>query len=364
VATYSRRTFLMGAGSGLALVAGLSACGSGSSSGSTAAASTNGPMSMATLEKLAKKEGQLNFYGYADAGTYYLNAFKRSYPWAKINFFGAGSGTDLQNKILLEASAHIKGADVIQVTAPQRHLYVEKDAVQPTPNVPGAGGIPAAYRDPQGVYMPTLSAPIVMVYNTNTVKSPLPQDIYEYASPQWKGKIALDQPQSLAIGGEWLAAPRKRWGNAKWMAWLKGLEANKPMITQGATDSYNAVLRGDRLVAPDLVNDILTQSASTPMKANFYEGVPNFPNYLARSKNSPHPNMGELFLAWAISPAGSRSIASTKRVPLMGNIPTPSFEKGVFPTSNDWQLPPAETNDYFINPDPYLKIYNQLWPIT
>ena len=319
-------------------------------------------MDMATLEKLAKQEGQLNFYGYADARDYYLNGFLKAYPWVKLSFFGAGSGTDLSNKIILEAAAHIKGADVMMVTAPNRKVYSDKNAVQPTPNLPGASGIPTGYRDPQQVYVPTLSAPIVMVYNTNLVKSPLPTDIYEYADPKWKGQIAVDEPQSLAIGAEWLAAPRKVWGDDKWMTWLKGLKANDLMITDGATDSYNAVRRGDRQVAPDTVNDILGQAAGTPMKADFYDGVPNFLNYVARGKYSPHPYMGELFMAWVISPPGSDAIAASKRVPVMNNIPTPAFEKGVFPTGNGWELPGTDTDDFFNDSDSYLKVFNDLWP--
>jgi iron(III) transport system substrate-binding protein len=87
------------------------------------------------------------------------------------------------------------------------------------------GLTPAAYSSPQRDWEGVSARVSTMVYNTNDLKpSQLPRSVLELANPEWNGKLALApgetdfQPIVTAVAD--------RYGQARAVAWLKGIRAN------------------------------------------------------------------------------------------------------------------------------------------
>jgi ABC-type thiamine transport system substrate-binding protein len=192
--------------------------------------------------------------------------------------------------------------------------------------------------------------------------SNLPTDIYEYANPTYKGKIAMDNPQNVAPSYFFLSCRRKDWGDDKWMKWLQGLKSNNIFLTSSATSAYQAVVSGERSLAPDNADDVLSQKAGTPVKPSFYDGVPTQIFYLYRTQRAAHPYTAALFINWAMSSDGQHNIASTGRSPVI-DIDVPQAISKILPAGTA-VASAAATNDLINNQASYLSVYNQLWPVS
>jgi iron(III) transport system substrate-binding protein len=69
----------------------------------------------------------------------------------------------------------------------------------------------------------------VVVYNTQRLKeSDLPDDIFGFADPKWKGKLGW-APSNSSLQ-TMVTAMRHDWGEAKTLEWLRGIQANKPKV--------------------------------------------------------------------------------------------------------------------------------------
>jgi ABC-type Fe3+ transport system substrate-binding protein len=358
MAPLTRRNLLFGAGACVA-VAGLSACGSGGSGGSATATATGG----GTLLSRAKAEGTLSYYEIGDTLSYFGPPFKQSYPWADVKTYQADGGT-LSNKLITETQARIKNCDVIEVPPGQRANYMNSKCLATTPgsDLPNFSKLPPSVTDPEHYTIPAYQNPVVLVYNTSVIKEQLPKDIYEFAQPKWKGKLAMESPQALGLAASFLASQRSAWGDDKWMTWLHAMAANDILITPDSTSSYQAAVSGERPIAVDGINDITSQKPGVPVKALFYNRIAPLPVYLARTSLSPHPDLGALFINSVISTAGQLSIAKSGRIPIRSDINAPTAIQNVIPGGNAALVPLSDMKSLYEDPQSYIKIFNQLWP--
>jgi iron(III) transport system substrate-binding protein len=366
MAGYSRRTFLTGS-AGLAVAAGLAACGPGPAS--TPAAPASGAAAPAAdtadaLEAAARAEGgELLLYVIADSDPYMVSPFTKQYPWAKVSTYGATAAA-IVSRVILEATANIKGGDLFQSSPGQRAEFNAKHAGQPTPGLPNVANVIPEFIDPENIFFPYIQTPVSLTYNTSLLKAGPPADPFDLSKPEWKGKFAVDSPQNLSDGAEWLIFHRKAWGDDKWMTWLQGLKDNDTLITSGASASYTAVLQGQRTLCPDTVNDIVGQAAGTPMKLALADGVSPHASYLARSANAPHPKMAKFYLNWLLSRQGQQGIIDSGRLSTIENMPRTAAQNAVLPAGVSWIQSPSTLTDMYQNPQQYITIFNQFWPAT
>jgi ABC-type Fe3+ transport system substrate-binding protein len=311
-----------------------------------------------TLIKKGQAEGgSLLFYvASSDLGDAMAAGFKAAYPWATLNTLIAPTGT-IFTKVLTEVNAK-SGADVYTVTPVQPYLYIRANACTPV-NLVNAHYLGSA-AIPSGYYYPYAENVQVLCSNPN-LASYVPKDVYELAEPAFKGQFCIDKPSNLSTGALFLAAQRKVWGDKKWFGWLQGLQANNLMLTTSGAAAYQAVLIGQRGMCTDTIADVLSQPAGAPVKANFYKNAPPYRQTLMMSSYTSKPNMAQLFMNWAISPAGQKTIASTNRTPV---IPVPGAA-----TSEDALVPKqypiapnSQIEGFVYNPQPYVDIFNKYWP--
>ena len=143
----------------------------------------------------------------------------------------------------------------------------------------------------------------VIIYNKQRVKpADAPKEWTDLWDPKWKGKVGMDPPwRSIAVQGVvalWVKngisdAPQK-------------LKANDVRFFEGSAGVFQAVLRGDVMVAT---------LADLPLEPGLEDGAPIgfvYPKsgtatndgYVMVSARAPHPNAGKVFVNWLMSAPG------------------------------------------------------------
>jgi iron(III) transport system substrate-binding protein len=347
-------------GLGVAAASTLALAGCGKSSGSSAGGGGSKTYTLSELEDKAQKEGgSLVYYTLGqDIADAQIKGFQAAYPWAKVST-RVDNGRRTLTKLVQEYQAKAPTADVTVNTSITVPLNVRKQVFGQSV-IPNDSSTPASYKDGTGYGHAFYQNLQGLAYNTH-LSGPLPEDIYELGDPSYKGKIAMDEPSNTAPGYLFLSSQRRAWGDAKWQTWLKALKANDVFLTQSATNAYQAVVSGERAIAPDNADDVLSQKAGTPVKMSYYTGVPTQIFYLYTTARVKHPYTANLFINWSLGPDGQKAIASTGRSPIQ-DIDVDDAITKILP-SGITVATQAALNDYFNNQASYLAAYKQIWPV-
>jgi len=155
----------------------------------------------------------------------------------------------------------------------------------------------------------------VIIYNKQRVKpADAPKEWTDLWDPKWKGKVGMDPPwRSIAVQG--LVA-----------LWVKNgitdaaekLKANDVRFFEGSAGVFQAVLRGDVMVAT---------LADLPLEPGLEDGAPVgfvYPKsgtatndgYVMVSARAPHPNAGKVFVNWLMSAPGQLVLQEQDGLPV------------------------------------------------
>ncbi|MEE8419560.1 MAG: iron ABC transporter substrate-binding protein [Dehalococcoidales bacterium] len=100
------------------------------------------------------------------------------------------------------------------------------------------------FRSPDEKWVGISGRARVIVYNTDKLsESDLPDDIWEFTDPKWKGRIGW-----APINGSFQAmvtAMRVLWGDEKTIQWIDGIQANDPQVYPKNTPIVDAAGRGE-----------------------------------------------------------------------------------------------------------------------
>lgn len=104
--------------------------------------------------------------------------------------------------------------------------------------------VPPAFRSPEGLWVGISGRARVVVYNTDALSpEDLPDDIWDFTDPQWKGKIGWAPTNgSFQV---MVTGMRKVWGEEKTREWLEGILANEPLAYENNTSVVAAVGAGE-----------------------------------------------------------------------------------------------------------------------
>ncbi len=163
----------------------------------------------------------------------------------------------------------------------------------------------------------------VIIYNKQRVKpADAPKEWTDLWDPKWKGKVGMDPPwRSIAVQG--LVA-----------FWVKNgipdaaqkLKANDVRFFEGSAGVFQAVLRGDVMVAT---------LADLPLEPGLEDGAPIgfvYPKsgtatndgYVMVSGRAPHPNAGKVFVNWLMSAPGQLVLQEQGGLPVTRPGVTPT----------------------------------------
>jgi ABC-type Fe3+ transport system substrate-binding protein len=347
----------------LGLAALLAACSSQSSGASSSAPGQATTLKvyktadMSNLEAQAKKEGTLNLYIAPDY-SFVQKAFEAAYPWAKVNMTQL-LPVPAVTKWSAEVNASVNQVDVVGVLPNQISSLRDLRAVAGV-QVPNDLLVSSSLQDPNGFGHPMVTLPIVILYNTKLTSTP-PKDLSELIEPQWKGQLVMDNPATGPTASWALAAERKVMGDAQWDTFLAGLKANGPELTDSASESYAALVRGDRPICICSYSDYVAQKPGAPVAVDFYDqdsqGVVIRPIDAVVAAKAPHPAMAALFLNWMLSPTGGQQLmVNSGRIPA---VSVPGATKGNVPSGVKVVPQSSVLSDYLDNPDSYVTAYKK-----
>ena len=132
-----------------------------------------------------------------------------------------------------------------------------------------------------------------MVVNTNKVGSALsaaPRSLLELTNAVWRGKVALAYPMFGTTCTHFLAL-RQAWGEERWRAWCRALQANQPFLLDGNSQVVKLVGRGQAWIGLTDSDDIAVGErdglpiAALPMTRETLL----IPNTVAMVRGGPHP---------------------------------------------------------------------------
>lgn len=319
----SRRSLLKG---GLLLGASglLAACGSSKGSVSSKDADLIGLASKdefdSELVKAAKKEGSLTFYSsQADAilaAT--TDAFTKKFG-IKVNSYRATAAA-VAVRATQEFQAHKLAADAIDASSIASFLSMDSLGMLAKFTPPRAADLAdSSFAASDHTWTACRVSFATNMWNTDMVHDG-PTTWADLTKPEWSGKIAT---WFDAAGSDvpWLYTVDQKLGSTV----LKGIAANKPLLSSSQPTLAQAVAQGQRAVAFSIGQDQIYAIRKKSPNIDFaYPSDAAIPvlGAIAKSVKSAHPAAGLLFINWWLSAdAQSIQIAGGKYSPMKNAEP-------------------------------------------
>ena len=236
--------------------------------------------------------------------------------------------TGLANRILAERSR--PQADVFWSSEPVRTIVLKSRGVLAPYRSASADGIPAALMDPDHFWTGFSARIRVIAYNTTLVKpEDAPQSVFDLASPQWAGQVALADPRFGSTSFH-VAALYALAGDERMDDYFRRLKAQGVRIVDGNSTVRDLVARGDVKVGLTDTDDVSVaieqrQPVAMVLPDGDGLGVPVMPNMVSLLANAPHSDEGKKLIDYLLSPDVEGQLARSEavQIPLHPNVPGP-----------------------------------------
>ncbi|MBE3571671.1 MAG: extracellular solute-binding protein [Moorella humiferrea] len=165
--------------------------------------------------------------------------------------------------------------------------------------------IPAAYKDPGGMWYGEILLPEVIMYNTQALKpEDVPKDWDDLLDAKWKDKIIIRGVTASGTMRTIYAAMIYRFFKEdgkpdRGFEWLKKLDANTKEYTPNPTTLYLKLARQEGVLSLWNMQDILIQKDQKGMPFGYVipaSGAPILVDGVAVIKGAKHPKAAEKFL--------------------------------------------------------------------
>lgn len=254
----------------------------------------------AQLIEAAKKEGNLIYYtsSFTEVEQELINVFNKKYPFVRISMVRA-SGGQLITRIKTEAVSNKLVADVIDhsdrgLMQPLAHLFQDYAPPNAAAYLPGALVAPMLW--------PRITSCWSVAYNTELMKNP-PKTWMDLTKPEYAGG-KIGQVIGPSGGTTWtrIMFERQVLGEDYWAKQA----ATKPVLYPSGAPLSDALVRGEVLVAPLVLNAIFPKKRDGGPVEIFFppEGTPIIPFASGIPKTAKSPNAARLFLDWCLSDEG------------------------------------------------------------
>ena len=198
---------------------------------------------------------------------------------------------------------------------------------------------PTWARSPEGKWVGISGRARVVVYNTKGLtEADLPDDIWDFTDPKWKGRIGW--PPTNASFQTMVTGMRALWGEERTRQWLRGIRANSPKTYHNNTATVAATAAGE--IDVGFVNHyylyrFLAEQGESFSARNYHPraGGPGALVMVAGAcilSTSKSQDAAQRFLEFMLSPVAQKYLASqTFEYPLVGGVQTqpglPSLEQ-------------------------------------
>ena len=193
------------------------------------------------------------------------------------------------------------------------------------------GLVPVWARSPRAKWVGVSGRARTVVYNPEQVsEAELPDDIFDFIDPKWKGRIGW-APTNASFQ-TMVTAMRVLWGEDKTRQWLEGIQSNEPKFYPKNTPQVAAVAAGE--IDVGLVNHyylfrFLAEEGESFSARNYHPraGGPGATIMVAGAgilDTSKNKEEAEKFLEFMLSKVGQQYFAGqTYEYPLVEGINTP-----------------------------------------
>ncbi|MDD2384301.1 MAG: extracellular solute-binding protein [Sulfurospirillaceae bacterium] len=213
--------------------------------------------------------------------------------------------------VLTEHAAGKLQADLLQGPLPVLEILKDKGVLTPYKS-PSTVGYPewATKDDTIVQFAIEYVAPI---YNKELVKAAdVPKRYEDLTDKKWKDKIVMPDPSSHATTISWLVGLKEAKifaSDEAWMAFVKGLAANKPMFVKSFSPTPAPVESGEKLIAISMPKYIITKAPAPLAWANVGP-ILGSPRGIAIAANAPHPNAARLMMDYWLSKESMNLLAN------------------------------------------------------
>jgi len=287
----------------------------------------------AALAEAARKEGTLTWYiAQVDGETAELmgRAFTARYPGVKVSVIRT-TGQVAYERLLQDLKNNAPQCDVFSTTD-IAHMpalkkrneiaqYVPENAAAMAPAFQGLGE--------DGLYYPTTSTLMVIIYNTQRVKpEEAPKNWTDLLDPKWKGRVAFGHPAFSGYVGCWTLEMRTLYG---WK-FFDQLAKNNPRIGRSGNDPITLLNAGECVTGlGPLATMLLSAEKGNPIAAQYpTDGALLCIGPSAVMARAPHPNAARLFQNWLLSQEFAQVCANTYVTPVRDDA---TFKPGAKPLS-------------------------------
>jgi iron(III) transport system substrate-binding protein len=187
--------------------------------------------------------------------------------------------------------------------------------------------VPARFRDPERRWVGTSGRARVVAYDTRKLRgSELPETIFDFTQPRWRGKIGL-APTNASFQA-FVSAMRLEVGDERTREWLERIDANEPTLLENNLQTLEAIARGE--VEVGFVNhyylyELRRERPDLPVENHFLR--PGDPGSLVNVAgigelaSAPRPAAARRFVEFLLSVEGQRYFATdTEEYPLIRGV--------------------------------------------
>ncbi len=234
--------------------------------------------------------------------------------------------TGVMNRLIAEKNT--PQADVYWANEPIRAIVLKQKGISDKYFSPGAKGIPANFKDPQG-YWTGFSAR-ARVFIVSTEEEP-PSSIFAYTDEKWKDKSVVANPL-FGTTTSWVASLFTIWDEEKARAFMERMKENGTKISTSNGESTMLVANREfvfSLVDSDDATNAIRDGKSVrqvyPDQEEGELGCLVLPNAAVLIKGGPNPENGKKLIDYVLSSQTERKLAfaDCAQIPLHKGVETP-----------------------------------------
>ncbi len=271
----------------------------------------------------AKKEGKVVVYGTVVPQVMDVinKGFEKRYG-IRVEYWRASS-TQVLDRTLNEWRAGRPGFDVAEA-ARVVQVFMRKEGLFTKYFAPSAEKFPEQFKEKDGLITAWRALPIGILYNTELVRaSELAKTFDMLLDSKWKKKISMPDPTQHATTTQFLWNLEKIKGD-KWIDFVKALAKQEPHLVESLAPVANAIIRGEAYLGIAYIKYV--QQYKGPISYVAMDKYLTEPSYLSLSGKANNPNAGKLYIDYACSEEGQRTVADDGEF---------VFYPGIFPRIRD-----------------------------
>lgn len=248
----------------------------------------------------AKAEGQANLYANITAIEPLMEKFTADQGVKGI--YTRISTSKYLATVLTEHEAGKLQADVLQGPLPILQTLKDKGVLAPYRS-PSASGYPDWAQADDTIVQFGIEY-VAPIYNKELVRpEDVPKNYQDLTDAKWYDKIVMPDPSTHATTITWLVGLKEAnvfASEEAWMAFVRGLAANKPMFVKSFSPTPAPVESGEKLLAISMPKYIITK-APAPLDWAHVTPLLGSPRGIALAAKAPNPNAAQLLIDFWLS---------------------------------------------------------------